>query len=231
MKTETRYLEGAYLDQNPDWHRADAPWKALLITKLLEKHNVQPKTICEIGCGSGEVLRCLQGSWREAQLFGYDVSPQVMPFWSEMPESIKLSLGDFFEANSNVYDVLLMLDVFEHVRDPITFLERSKRHAKLFVFHIPLDLSAASVVRGSAIVNVRRKVGHLSYYTKDLALEVLSECGFKILSWNYTGASMSSPARSLKTKLSAIPRRLLGAVNKDWSVRLLGGETLIVLAE
>jgi hypothetical protein len=33
------------------------------------------------------------------------------------------------------------------------------------------------------------------------------------------------------TRLGSIPRILAYSINKDWGVRLLGGETLIVLAE
>ena len=35
----------------------------------------------------------------------------------------------------------------------------------------------------------------------------------------------------LKTRFAAIPRRIAYAVNKDIGVRLLGGETLLVLAK
>jgi hypothetical protein len=35
----------------------------------------------------------------------------------------------------------------------------------------------------------------------------------------------------LKTRLVALPRRIAYAVNKDFDVRLLGGETLLVLAK
>jgi hypothetical protein len=123
-----------------------------------------------------------------------------------------------------------MLDVFEHVRDPFTFLEESKQFSDYFIFHIPLDLSAFSVLRGSPLMNVRKKVGHLHFYTKDLALETLHECGYELIQWRYTGASLNSPNRRLKTKIASIPRKLFYAINKDFGVRLFGGETLLVLA-
>ena len=124
-----------------------------------------------------------------------------------------------------------MLDVFEHIRDPFSFLENSRRHATHFVFHVPLDLSASAIVRGYPLINARKKVGHLHYYTKDLALSTLFETGYEVLDWRYTGASLNSPNRSLKTRLAAMPRRIAYAVNKDFGVRLLGGETLLVLAK
>jgi hypothetical protein len=119
-----------------------------------------------------------------------------------------------------------MLDVFEHVRDPFTFLEDARRHARHFVFHIPLDLSALTVLREAPLMHARRKVGHLHSYTKELALETLRECGYTLIDSRYTEAFAMGQA----SKLAALPRRLAYAINKDLGVRLLGGETLLVLA-
>lgn len=235
MKTEKRYLDGTYLQNNPNWDREDAAWKANLVTKILKDHQIYPGLICEVGCGSGDILRCLRANFPLTSLFGYDISPQLSQFWVDDQNAgeggVTFNLGNFHELNAMQYDVLLMLDVFEHVRDPFTFLEESRAHAQKFVFHIPLDLSASGVARKAPLLNVRRSVGHLNFYTKDLALETLTDCGYKIIDWRYTGASLNSPNRTWKTRLVSMPRKLLYWINKDAGVRLLGGETLLVLAE
>jgi cyclopropane fatty-acyl-phospholipid synthase-like methyltransferase len=234
MKTENRYLDGTYLENNPNWDREDAAWKANLVLKILNDHHIQPDSICEVGCGSGDILRCLRASFPLANLFGYDISPHLTKFWVDdqnTEEGVTFNFGNFHELNVMQYDVLLMLDVFEHVRDPFTFLEESRAHAQKFVFHIPLDLSAFGVARKVPLLNVRRSVGHLNFYTKDLALETLTDCGYKVIDWRYTGASLSSPNRTWKTLLASVPRKLFYSINKDAGVRLLGGETLLVLAE
>jgi SAM-dependent methyltransferase len=226
----SRYESGSYLQNNPDWHREDASWKAQIVHAMLARHQLEPRSVVEVGCGSGEVLLNLRPRLPKAQLVGYDVSPQAAGFWSRAAGAVEFHLGDFHAQNDTVFDLLLMLDVFEHVRDPFTFLERTRRCAGWFVFHIPLDLSASSVLRGWPLLNVRRKVGHLHYFTKDLALEILAETGYDIVEWCYTGASLRSPQRTLKTRLAAFPRRLAYALNRDLGVRLFGGDTLLVLA-
>lgn len=231
MKVESRYLDGSYLESNPEWDRLDAEWKATLVEAILKRNGVVPRSIVEVGCGSGDILRHLRDAFNDAKLVGYDISPQAQVFWNDDSEGIDFFLGDFHEQNMSSYDVLLMLDVFEHVRDPFSFLEESRKHAKYFVFHIPLDLSAQSVARGKPLLNARRTVGHLNSYTKDLALETLSDCGFNILESSYTGASLNMPNRSFLTKIAQIPRSLLSLIDKDISVRIFGGETLIVLAK
>jgi hypothetical protein len=232
-EVETRYLGGNYLEQNPGWHREEAPWKAANVAAMLAQHRIEPTTMCEIGCGSGEVLVHLQQRLPRTRISGYDISPQAQSFWQQVPPAeppIQFVLGNFHELNKTRYDVLLMLDVFEHVRDPFTFLERSREFAQHFVFHIPLDLSASSVARRAPLLDARRRVGHLHYYTKDLALETLTDSGYEIVHWRYTGASLSSPGRTWKSKAASVPRRLLFALNRDLGVRLLGGDTLLVLA-
>ncbi len=235
MKTEKRYLEATYFEDNPNWHREDAPWKAKLIVTILKDNQINAASICDVGCGTGDILRCLRESFPLSTLFGYDISSQVSRFWAD-DKVVSMGgggfkFGNFHELNTVHYDVLIMLDVFEHVRDPFTFLEGLKSHAKKFVFHIPLDLSAFGVVRKAPLLNARRSVGHLTYYTKDLALEILADCGYKIIDCRYTGASLNSPNRTWKTQLASVPRKILYWINKDIGVRLLGGETLLVLAE
>lgn len=230
---ESRYYDGTYLAENPDWDRADASWKALLVASILADHEIKPATVCEVGCGTGDVLAHLVKNLPSARMVGYDVSPQAAGFWDQHGKgagNLEFHQGDFHELNRTVFDVLLMLDVFEHVRDPFTFLEKSRAHSNHFVFHIPLDLSASSVARGSPLTDVRHKVGHLHYYTKDLALATLSDTGYEIVDWRYTGAALHAPNRTLRTRLSALPRALAYAIHKDAAVRLLGGETLLVLA-
>lgn len=231
---ESRYYDGTYLVENPDWDRKDAPWKAVQVASILSDNKIEPYTVCEVGCGSGDVLVQLQKTLPSAKMTGYDISPQTAQFWeqhNEAGEGVEFKLGNFHEINRIRFDVLLMLDVFEHIRDPFSFLENSRRHATHFVFHVPLELSASAIFRGYPLINARKKVGHLHYYTKDLALSTLLETGYEVLDWRYTGASLNSPNRLLKTRLAALPRRIAYAVNKDFGVRLLGGETLLVLAK
>jgi SAM-dependent methyltransferase len=233
MIIEARYCDGTYLAENPDWDRKDAVWKAEKVRSMLSDNGIEPTSICEVGCGSGDVLAHLQKAMLFTNFTGFDISPQAKPFWEEhdVGERLRFQLGDFHETNRITYDVLLMLDVFEHVRDPFSFLENTRRYAAHFIFHIPLDLSASAVARGNPLMNVRKKAGHLHHYTKDLALATLRETGYEVIDWRYTGASLNSPNRSVKTRFAALPRRLAYAVNKDLGVRLLGGETLLVLAK
>lgn len=224
---QQQYLDGSYAEHNPSWDSEDSSWKAAKVSAFLPE---VPGSICEVGCGGGGVLVALRDSYQSTLLTGYDISPHAEQFWHQFKEKdIDFHVGDFLLTEGE-YDTILLLDVLEHVPDPHDFLIKIRNRARQFVFHFPLDLSSLSVLRESPLLYVRRKVGHIHYFTKGLALELLDECGFEIIECRYTGAAFNAPQATLKTRLAQLPRRLVYALNKDIGVRLVGGETLMVLA-
>lgn len=226
------YQSGEYLVNNPTWDEEDSDWKARQILKIIKKNDLSPTSIVEVGCGAGGILACLQESLPEVRYSGFEIAKDASRFWEKYNKrNITYTVGDFLQQKDTHYDMLLLLDVIEHVPNPFEFLKELGSRADYFVFHIPLDLSALSVVREKPLLNVRKKVGHIHYFTKGLAISLLQECGFQITDWFYTGAAFTSPQKNWKTNLASIPRRLAYGINRDWGVRILGGDTLMVLAK
>jgi SAM-dependent methyltransferase len=230
LSVENRYLTNDYLAHNPTWHEEDAAPKAELVSALLMSQGVVPESICDIGCGAGRVLFELKRSFPSTEFFGYDIAPNAAEFWTQYREGeIRFEVGNFLERNRRTYDVALLLDVIEHLSDPGGFLTALHGAAQFYVFHIPLDLSALGVIRKNRLLDVRHAVGHIHYFTKDLALSLLNESGYDVVHWRYTGASSLAPGRTWKSALRSIPQRM-STQTRDWWVRALGGETLLVLA-
>ncbi len=226
-----RYLGADYLRQNPSWDSEDSPWKAEKVRQLLQDHGLRPRSIVDVGCGAGIVLTELQRSHPAARICGYDIAPDAERFWeSARARGIELVVGDFTTTATPTFDLLLALDVLEHLQDPFAFLESIRGRATHYVFHIPLDLSASSVLRETPLLRVRRKVGHIHYFTRGLALALLEDCGYHVVASRYTGAAFNAPQLGWKARILRFPRRLAYMVNRDWGARLLGGETLVVLA-
>jgi SAM-dependent methyltransferase len=227
-----RYLSDDYLKHNPTWDQEDSPWKARLVAEILGRNRISPTSICDVGCGAGLVLSELRRLNSQVDLFGFDIAPALPEFWRQHEgQSIHFQLGDFAEVNRKRYSVVLLLDVIEHVVDPFTFLSRLRPAADYFVFIIPLDLSAFTVVRERPLLRQRREVGHIHSFTKNLALSLLAESGYSVIDARYTGAAFHAPRRTWKTRVAGLPRRLVRIPSADLGVRLLGGETLLVLAQ
>lgn len=226
------YESGDYLANNPTWDEEDSEWKAAHVLKTFDRNRLAPTSIAEVGCGAGGILASLHDALPEVEYSGFEIALDASKFWEKhAAKKITFSLGDFLLEKTAHFDVLLLLDVIEHIPNPFEFLSALRGRADYYVFHIPLDLSAMSVAREHPLLTVRQKVGHIHYFTKGLALSLIQESGFQVLDWFYTGASFTAPQVSWRAKLARLPRRLAYAINRDLGVRLLGGDTLMILAK
>jgi SAM-dependent methyltransferase len=226
-----RYLSDTYLERNPTWDQEDSPWKAEQVWQALQRGGRLPTRLAEVGCGAGGVLAELRKHLPDTHLSGFDIAPAASRFWAQHEGlGINFQVGDFLRSDGPRHEVILLLDVIEHLEDPFAFLRQIRDRADQVILIIPLDLSAISVLREAPLMHVRDKVGHLHYFTKSLALALLEECGFAVTDWRYSNAAISGPGMSWKTRMIAPVRWLFYRINHDLGARLLGGETLIVTA-
>ena len=129
------------------------------------------------------MLRQLQVALpRDCGLTGYDISPQAIKL-ARMRENERLHfhLGDFRTADTSRYDMLLVLDVLEHLEDYYSFLRSLKSRATYKVFFFPLDLSVQTVIRPHGLLHTREAYAHLHYFTKETALRALEDTGYRVL--------------------------------------------------
>lgn len=227
----TIYTDGTYLRNNPSWHEGDARWKAEHILRMLDRHALAPRTVCEVGCGSGEIVSVLSERMPGASFVGRDISPDAFELARvKSHDNLAFGLGDAVRTGT-IYDLVMAIDVFEHVEDCFGFLRGLRAKARHKLFHIPLDLSALSVARGGKLLAMRRQVGHIHYFTKDTALALLEDTGYRIVDHAYTSGSTELGNLGWKTRLLKGPRRALFALSPDTAARWLGGYSLLVLAE
>ncbi len=229
---ETRYIRGEHLEKVPGWHVEESPWKVKHIMPMLKRHHLEPDTLCEVGCGAGEVLRLLQERMSEACTFwGYDISPQAIAMCKEKAnERLHFKLADIRQEHDVFFDLLLVLDVVEHLEDYFSFLRDLRSKSRYKLFHIPLEMSVQTVLRGKTLIRNRDLHGHLHYFTKETALRTLEDVGYEVLDYSYS-PEYEMPAPLLQTNLMKLPRRLFFALQRDWAVRILGGSRLLVLAK
>ena len=167
-----------------------------------------------------------------ATLSGYEISPHAYERAKlKETDSVSFHFANLLEEKDAFFDVLVIADVIEHVEDYISFLKSVKSRARYKVLHVPLDLSVQSVLRAWPIMGLRGGVGHLHYFFKDTVLATLKDCGYEIIDYKYTASRLELPNQALSSRLMKLPRRLFYSVNPDFAVRVLGGYSLMVLAE
>lgn len=227
------YISSEYLQRNPTWHEEDSPWKALQIWKLLSRNQLQPETVAEIGCGAGGVLGALASKISGGAAFhGFDVSPQAIQLAQRhVKPGLTFSCEDGLDSPQK-FDLLLVIDVVEHVRDYLGFMEKCRTKARHTIFHIPLDIHVSSVLR-AGFVGGRRTVGHLHYFSAESALDTVEDTGYKVIDYIYTdgGVALADLHPSLRRSIANIPRRIVGFFSPKLSARWFGGYSLLILAE
>ena len=230
--TETIYKTGEYLSKNPGWHAEDSAWKVLQIIRMLDANNLSPSTVCEVGCGAGEILRCLQERLPAGCEFtGYEVSPQAFDLAkTRQNDRLKYYLGDL-STDPRHFDLMLVMDVIEHLEDYYSFLRMVRTRGDQLITHIPLDMCVNHLLRAKPLADLRRAVGHIHSFTKESALAVLQECGFRIVDHFYTTWSIEFPPRTWRRRLALYPRKIAYSMSPGLTARILGGFSLLVLAE
>jgi hypothetical protein len=133
-------------------------------------------------------------------------------------------------SESGQYDLVICLDVFEHIEDYYSFLRSARSVGKKFIFNIPLDMNVMKVLT-NGIKYARKEVGHLHYFSEYTALETLKDCGFKINDSFLSTSYLSTAPRNIR-QLLVLPFRIaILALGKSFGARIFGGQSLVVYAE
>src|SRR5216117_1180599 len=161
-------------------------------------------------------------------------------------EQLQFKLADIRQEKDAHFDLLLLMDVLEHVEDYFGFLRDLRPKAEYTILHIPLDISVRNVLLGR-LCDFRAAYGHLHYFSKEVALEMLRDVGYEVVDYMYTWQANSlryvwnenkqdrwilarRVAGFVARGLMSLPSRGLFAIHEDWAVRLGGQWRLLVLA-
>jgi hypothetical protein len=222
------YNSGEYLAKNRNWHQEDSPYKARLVSKILDRNSIGFSSCVDVGCGAGAVTHELALKYPFARFCGMDSSRDVVSFWSDHATANLSFSSENALTSGTRYDLALCLDVFEHIDDYIGFLRDLRQVASRFVFNIPLDMNVAKLITG--LHRARVEVGHLHYFNRYTALETLKYAGYTIDDEFLSPAFQYNAPRNLRQALILIPRLVASALGKRAAALLLGGHSLVVLA-
>jgi hypothetical protein len=146
----------------------------------------------------------------------------------DLDPGVEYHVGDFLDMQLTM-DLILLIDVFEHIDDYLGFLRQLSSRARWFVFHIPLDLHVSGLLRDRQL-HSREQVGHLHYFSRATALATLKDCGYSIVDCEFTRLSQETvEGRTVATMLMNWFRAVLQCISTDFTAKSLGGYSLLVL--
>lgn len=237
------YASGEYTKNNPTYHTEHSGRKVEEIIGALRaqggvlealRDGATPPMVVEIGCGAGGVIAGTRERLAELGVHGdfrgYDLNPDAIAMAREAHPDLLFEQRDVTSEPVQA-TLTLMIDFFEHLPDDEGFLRKAHALSSYFLFRIPLDRNAYNLVFRK-LPEKREKVGHLHYYTPRTAIELLERCGYKVLYRSYTDNFRDpSNTRSLAARFNYYPRVLLSAASQELNAYVMGGTSLIVIAE
>ena len=131
----------------------------------------KPRHLLEIGCGRGVVLKFLRD--HGIACAGVEPSPAVLP--GDLAPYVRIGV-DCFQVPAcerASYDGLLLLDVLEHIADPVGFLREVRAayaNARFLILTVP--------ARAELWSNYDDHFGHFRRYTVEALTTELRSAGF-----------------------------------------------------
>ena len=170
--------------------------------KICSEYLKGSKRIGEVGCGSGIVQYQVEQKYDRA-VDGFDLNEQALR--KNLSNKSKVFCYNIFDNNSNLegaYDMLLLMDVIEHIEDEDLFIEAL---AKM----IPGDgYLAVNVPALQSLYSVYdEQVGHIRRYNYKSLNRAFAKHGFTTVKWSYWGLPL--------TPLLVIRKFYLKKVKKD----------------
>ncbi|MBL7148073.1 MAG: class I SAM-dependent methyltransferase [Nanoarchaeota archaeon] len=137
--------------------------------------------ILDIGCGTGEDLPLIS---KYGDVFALEYSKEVIKYIPK-EKVVGIVRGDarFLSFKENVFDIIIILDVLEHVKEDVKIMKEVSRVLKLDGILL-ISVPAVPFLFG----NHDRALHHLRRYSKKSLNKILKDSGLKaerITYWNF----------------------------------------------
>ena len=173
MKEKEVYQpEGNYYDKyntkNPIAARLMKGYFSAL-DSLLGRISSEIKTILEAGCGEGEVsVHVYDYFVGKIALDAFDISEKVIEEAKAKTPGINFSVGNIYETNTGIHDLVLCCEVLEHMEHPgeviQKLLEQTDRYLIVSVPREPI-WRILNMCRGKYLKDLGNTPGHVQHWS------------------------------------------------------------------
>lgn len=168
------------------WHRA----RIATIAAQLERADLRGAPIVEVGCGTGVVVRALRVRGFDCE--GVELSDITIPEDLEGHIVAGTSFTELPASRRDGTKVVLLLDVIEHLEDPVIFLAQLRTSFPAMT-HLLITVPA----RQELWSNYDEHYGHFRRYSVETVESTAHAAGFSPLVTRYFFHGLYLPARVL----------------------------------
>jgi 2-polyprenyl-3-methyl-5-hydroxy-6-metoxy-1,4-benzoquinol methylase len=147
--------------------------------------------VLEIGCGTGATLKFLKDKGICAETYGVEFIEEVALKAKEIVDHVMIGSieQDTYEFADKKFDLILILDVLEHLFDPWTILQRVVRdnlnkngvviisipNVRFYNVVLPLVIKGRWVYQESGVLDRT----HIRFFTRESALELINSANLR----------------------------------------------------
>jgi 2-polyprenyl-3-methyl-5-hydroxy-6-metoxy-1,4-benzoquinol methylase len=140
---------------------------------------LRPRSVLEVGCGEGYMLEALVRAGCDAELTGVELSPvAVAHARARLGSRARIEHGDARELGEDGrrFDVVMMLEVLEHLEDPAAMLPVLARLCeRAVVLSVPWEpwFRTLNLLRGRHLSRLGNHPEHLQRFSRAAFVELV----------------------------------------------------------
>ncbi len=152
------------------------------------KKQYQITTICEVGCGEGELLKILHTHFPKAKLYACDLASNEISKAKINTKGLKVSFSQQNAENLHIYanqqfDLVVCCEVLEHLELPKKGLAELKRISRTALVSVPVEplWRFLNLLRFKYVKHLGNTPGHLNHWSADSFQNLLRKRSLKVL--------------------------------------------------
>lgn len=193
-------------------------WKWYQMLPLIRRLLPAPKSVLELGCGSGEMLALARRDLGPVALYGIDLSARMIAMTAARLPDATLVAGDWSRLAELPFkvDLALAVDILEHLPDPVPAARLLAERAEFIACKIPLERRLRLGLPRPVRRGVDHPAGHLHFWTLSDSRALLARAGIEILAEHcadapeairyHPGAAGEMPTVPVATRVAGLRR-------------------------
>ncbi|MEA1929907.1 MAG: class I SAM-dependent methyltransferase [Patescibacteria group bacterium] len=183
-----------YIDKNPDLNDSDIKDKIDAIDRVLSPTRMKFGAILDLACGSGKILLSLSSRCLSKRNTGVDISEKIINIARENDFENKVNwvVSDIFNLEPDNYELILAIDILEHVEDDLKLLNHAKTLGGFMVVKVPIEdnlVNKLVKLLSFRLVDEHRytedRYGHIHHYSEGGVMDLIDKSDWGLVSKVY----------------------------------------------
>jgi SAM-dependent methyltransferase len=175
-------IYAADLDGQAKWLEYGAKDKADSIELLTS--GIKPIILLELGCGTGAVIKECARRNLASRYVAVDYAQDAVERLRREAPGIECMTADIMDAGfhlDELFDVVILSHVLEHLEDPAGFLRaiKGRLHFRYLIAEVPLEDLFLLRMKAS-VMGRNNPAGHIQFFTRKSFNHLLDEAGFTV---------------------------------------------------